>query len=182
MRQGPDRRPALWLALLVAASVAFTLGFACAMPYAGLGAAAAATLRRRDALLFTLAAWLANQIVGFAVLGYPWTANALAWSPAFAVVALLTTFAAQGLVGRTARPGALTMVVTFLGAFVVYEGALFVIAATLLGGTDVYTAPIIARVFAINAAAFVLLLVFNRVGTAIGLAVAPRLRFATDAH
>ena len=34
---------ALWLALLVAASVAFTLGLACAVPFAGLGAAAAMT-------------------------------------------------------------------------------------------------------------------------------------------
>jgi len=43
---------------------------------------------------------------------------------------------------------------TFLVGFVVYEGALFAFSATLLGGTEIYTAAIQGRIFAVNAAAF----------------------------
>jgi len=53
----------VWLALLVAASAAFSFVFACATPFAAFGAAAALTLSRRDALRLTVAVWLANQVI-----------------------------------------------------------------------------------------------------------------------
>ncbi len=56
----------LWLALLVAASAAFSFVFACATPFAAFAAAAALTLSRRDALRLTVAVWLANQVLGYA--------------------------------------------------------------------------------------------------------------------
>jgi hypothetical protein len=170
------RRRALWLALLVIASVAFTLGFACAMPFAALGAAAALTLGRRDALLLTGAAWLANQLVGFAILAYPWDASTLVWGVTLGGVALLTTLGAQWLVrvlyGYRASAVALA---AFAGAFAVYEGALFVVSATLLGGTEVFAPDIMARIFAINAAAFIGFFVLHGIGTALGLAAKPAL-------
>jgi hypothetical protein len=172
-------RRALWLALLLAASVGFTLGLACALPFAALGAGAALTLPRRDALLLTGAAWLANQLVGFAILDYPWTANTLAWGVALGIVAALTTLAAQGLVRRLDGGGAIAAALaSFLGAFAVYEGALFVVAATLLGGTEDFAPAIVARILAINAGAFIGLLILHRLGMAIGLAVGPAFRFA----
>src|SRR5271170_5647636 len=73
------RRP-VWLGLLVAASVAFSLGFACATPLAAICAVGACTLPRRDAYYLAGAAWLANQCIGFTLLHYPWTANCLAWA------------------------------------------------------------------------------------------------------
>src|SRR5215510_1160511 len=79
----------LWLAVLVAASVAFTLGLACAVPLAAFAAAAAFTLPRWDALVLIVAVWLANQLVGFAVLDYPWTASTFAWGAALGAVAIL---------------------------------------------------------------------------------------------
>ena len=42
------RRP-IWIALLVAASIAFTLGFACATPFAAFAAAASLTMNCRNA-------------------------------------------------------------------------------------------------------------------------------------
>src|SRR5271156_2947543 len=72
----------LWLALLVCASVAFSLSFACATPFAAFSTAAALTLNRRDAMLLTGAVWLANQFVGFTVLRYPWTMTSFAWGVA----------------------------------------------------------------------------------------------------
>ncbi len=168
-------RPALWLAILVAASVAFTLGLACAMPFAGLGAAAALTLSRRDALILAGAAWLANQIVGFAFLSYPWTGDTIAWGIVLGIVALLATLAAQELIGRLAAHGLLAAASAgFAGAFVVYEGALFLVSALWLGGTEDYALAIVGYILAVNAGGFVLLLALDRVGLAAGLATKSR--------
>jgi hypothetical protein len=86
------RRP-LWIALLVTASVGFSLGFDCAVPLAAF--AAALTLSRRDAFALVGAVWLANQIAGFAVHHYPVTASTLAWGAGLVAVAVLSTIAAQ---------------------------------------------------------------------------------------
>jgi len=173
------RRRALWLALLVLATIAFSLGFACAVPFAALGAAAAMTLERRDALLLTGAAWLANQLVGFGPLSYPWDADTLAWGIVLGGVALATTLAAQALVRALAgRHALIVALASFAGAFVVYEGALFLVSAAWLGGTEVFVLAIMARILAINAAAFVGLLALHRLGLVLGVTVKPALRFA----
>jgi hypothetical protein len=146
----------LWLALLVAASLAFTFGFACAVPFAAFGAIAALSLPRRDALLLTLALWLVNQIVGFAVLHYPWDGTTLAWGLILGVVAVLSTatagasFRGWGIVATAAT--------SFAAAFVVYEGGLYLISATVMGGTEDFAAAIVIRILEINAAAFLALL------------------------
>jgi hypothetical protein len=82
---GLDWRRATWLAILIAASVSFSFGFACAVPFAALGAVAALTLPRQHAWLVLIATWFANQVIRFAALGYPWTANAIAWGVALGV-------------------------------------------------------------------------------------------------
>ena len=164
-------RPALWLALLLAASVAFTLGLACAMPFAAIGAAAAMTLNRRDALILTAAAWLANQIVGFAFLSYPMTADTFTWGIVLGIVAVVTALAAVELTRRVVRQGTvIAALVSFAGAFVVYEGGLFLVSATWLGGTEDFAPTIVAYILAINAAAFLGLMVLHWVGVAIGFA------------
>lgn len=174
----------LWLAALVAAGVAFSLGLACAAPLAAFAAAGALTLPRRDALMLTAAVWLANQIVGFAFLAYPWTADTLAWGLVLGIVALIATAAgetiARCLDGSNA---AVALVATFLGAFAVYEGGLFVVAAGWLGGTQDFALAIVARIFEINAGAFVGLLVLHRLGLSIGIAMRPQSRlFAAARH
>ncbi|HUN52891.1 MAG TPA: hypothetical protein VMU42_17330 [Candidatus Sulfotelmatobacter sp.] len=164
-------RHQLWLVLLVAASVAFSFGFACAVPLAAFGAVAALTLSRRDALLFIAAVWLANQIVGYGFLNYPWDAISLAWGAALGIVALLATLAARWTAFRLDRAGhAAVWCLAFLAAFAVYEGALFVVAATALGGTEDFAPAIVGRIFSINALGFAGLIVLNRLGATIGLA------------
>jgi hypothetical protein len=164
-------RHALWLALLVASSVAFSLGFACAVPFAAFGAVAALTLTRRDALLLIGAVWLANQLVGFAILNYPWDASTLTWGVVLGIVAILTTMAAQAIAQRLNGRGALVFsLAAFAGAFIVYEGGLYLISAAWLGGTEDYVPAIVARILAINAAAFAGLLVLDRLAVAGGLA------------
>jgi len=174
----------LWLALLVAASVAFSLGFACATPLAAFAAAAALTLPRPDALLLTTAVWLANQFVGFAFLHYPWTASTFAWGIAIGAAALLAAEAARWTARSTGRAGgALTSLSTLLAAYAAYEVVLFAVAVAALGGVEDFTPAIVGRIFLINAGAFVGLLVLSRLGAAVGLAAKPGPLFGpTERH
>ena len=180
----PTSRRFLWLALLVAATIGFSFGFACAVPFAALGAVAALTLRRPDALLVAGGAWLANQIIGFAFLSYPWDANTLAWGLALGIIAVLTTLAAQSIGRRLASRGAfIVSIMAFLGAFIVYEGGLFIVAALALGGTEDFAPDIMRRIIIINAAAFASLLLLCRLGRALGLTRRPALGFLmTERH
>lgn len=146
----------LWLALLIAASLGFTFGFACAVPFAAFGAVAAMTLPRRDALVLVVALWLVNQVAGFAFLHYPWDLMTLTWGVILGVIAALSTVAAQAVTGRARLIG--TAVASFAAAFAVYEVGLYLISATVMGGTEDFAAGIVWRILAINAATFVGLL------------------------
>ena len=164
----------LWLAVLVGTSVAFTLGLACAVPLAAFAAAAALTLSRQDALVLIIAVWLANQLVGFTMLDYPWTASTISWGIALGTVAVLATVASQQNVRRSIdMPRAVSFTATFLVAFVVYEALLFAISVTLLGGVEIYTVAIQGRIFVVNAAAFAGLLVLHRLAVSVGFALRP---------
>jgi hypothetical protein len=177
--QASGLRQLLWPALLVAASVAFNLGFACAVPFAAFGAAAALTLSRRDGVLLMGALWLANQLTGFAVLGYPWTTTTFEWGAVLGVVAVLTTVGARAVVEQIDGCGTvLGTLVAFVAAFLVYEGVLFAVSATLLGGTEIYTMGIMTRILLINAAAFGGLLVLGHVAMLAGLSRRSALPYA----
>jgi hypothetical protein len=160
----------LWLAVPVVATIAFTLVFACAAPFAAFGAAAALTLSRRDALLVTVALWLANQLTGFVALGYPWTLNSVAWAPTLAVAAVLATLTAQWTVRRLAGSREIVRALAAPGlAFTVYEVAIFLGSAALLGGLEMYAPSIVGQVLATNVAALVGLCGLNWLGARVGL-------------
>lgn len=164
-------RRQLWLVLLVGASVAFSLNFACAAPLAAFGVAAALTLPSRDALSLICGVWFADQVVGYTVIHYPWTANSLAWGVVLGVAAVLATLTAQWTVQRSGgQPKAVVALAALLAAFTVYEGVLVATALAGLGGMGSFTAAIIGRIFAINAGALVGLLGLNYLGMAVGLA------------
>jgi hypothetical protein len=179
-----DWRHSLWLGLLVGASMIFSLGLACAVPLAAFAAAAALSLSRRDALLLVMLVWLANQLVGFIFLDYPWTASTFAWGAVLGIEAILATLAGQWIAKRFADTSrSVRFVATFLIAFAVYEAALFAVSATLLGGTEIYTAAIQGRIFVINAAAFAGLLVLNHLAASVGLVDRPTTTLAmTERH
>ncbi|MBV9521335.1 MAG: hypothetical protein JO010_00995 [Alphaproteobacteria bacterium] len=170
-------RRQLWLALLVASSIAFSLGFACAVPFAAFGTVLALTMPRRDALLLIVAVWFANQLVGYGILDYPRTAESVTWGAALGIVAVLAM-----LVARAARRrfrGLVTApLAAFLASFAAYEAMLFIVAAALLGGVEDFAPMIIGRIFAINAVALLGLLALNRFGTIAGLAAPLRLPLA----
>jgi hypothetical protein len=162
------RRP-LWFVLLIAASVAFTLGFACAVPFAAFAAVAATTLNRRDGLWLAVGLWLTNQIVGFGLMGYPTDTMTLAWGAALGIVAVLTTTAAYMVNGRLVSASPMARIVAgFAAAFVVYEGALFLLSLSPLGGIEDFTLSIVAYILALNAVALVGLYALHRVAAAVG--------------
>ncbi len=165
-------RRLVWIALLVTSSVAFSLGFACATPFAAFAAIAALTMTRREALLLVGLVWLANQAVGFSMLHYPWTPECLAWGVALGVVALLAALGSEWTAKRVAPLGPLASAASFLAAFAVYEGLLFLISVLLQSGVTNYTAAIVGRIFAINAVAFIVLFLLTRLGVFAGFPVA----------
>ena len=145
------RQTGVIVALLTASSVALTLGFACALPVAAFAVMASMLFEPLAAVGAIGAVWLANQIVGFAFLHYPTDASTLAWGVALGVIGLLSVGAALAVLSRLR--GAAGIFVSFLVAFAVYEGAVYL--ACLLSGTGVgsFTAPVMTRIFLINAVA-----------------------------
>jgi len=167
-------RQSLWLGLLIVASVAFSIGFTCATPFAAFSAAAALTMARREALLLSGGVWLANQIVGFGFLHYPWDAETLAWGVFIGLAAVLATLAARAIARHPSSFSPSIMgSAAFAAAFLTYEVVLFLVAASLLGGIETFTLEIVGQIFAVNAAAFVGLLLLSRLGVALGFGSSP---------
>ncbi|WP_407518572.1 hypothetical protein, partial [Methylobacterium oryzisoli] len=128
--------------------------FACAAPFAAVAAYAALVLPRRDGLAAVLLAWLANQAVGFGLLGYPHDPSTLAWGLALAAAALLA-WGAAGAVARAARGRTVAVAVAALAAgFAAYEAALLAAGLVLPGGgLAAFTPAVVARLFLIDLAA-----------------------------
>ena len=167
---GNWRRP-IWVLLLVAASMAFSFGLACATPFAALCAVAACTLPRRDALCVAGVAWLANQAIGFGFLNYPWTANCLAGGVAIGLAALLCAAAVLGLRRWLIRlPFLMGNVVALAVAFAVYEVVLFASAVVLGGGLEAFAPSIVGMILGINAVAWVGLSALSWLGSWSGIA------------
>jgi hypothetical protein len=137
---------------------------------AAFAAVAALTLKRQDALILAGAVWLTNQLVGYGLLGYPRTVDSFAWGFAIGAVTILATVISQSVTRRLAGQSAvLVSAVAFTGAFLLYEGGLHLVAATILGGTASWAPTIVWRMLEINAAGFVGLLVLNRLAIVGGL-------------
>ena len=158
----PRGRTTAVAALMVAAGVALTLGFACALPLAAFAAAAAMLFGPAAAVGSILAVWLANQVVGFACLGYAADTSTFAWGAALGAIALLSLGAAGAVLARVR--GLAGAGLSFLAAFVVYEGAVYL--GCLLSGTcgSDFTPANVARVFMINAVTFAGFLALRALG------------------
>src|SRR5262245_11745830 len=117
-----DLHRSSWIALLGGSSIGFSLVFACATPFVALVTLAVLNMDRRDAFMVTVSVWLANQAVGFGILGYPHTLDSYAWGVAIGVAALLALLAARSVCRQLAQRHAIvTTAVAFAIAFVVYE-------------------------------------------------------------
>jgi hypothetical protein len=170
----PEWAHQAWLAVLVIAVSALSFVFACATPFAAFGVLAALTLSRTDAIRITIALWMANQAIGFGILGYPVTVNSVGWGLAIGGAAVSSTAVARLIISRlrTAR-GLTRAVVALAGTFAVYEIALFTVAVAGLGGIGSFAAPIVGRIVVINAAALLGLHALYRIGVAVGISRRP---------
>lgn len=163
-----DWREPLWLATLVAASVAFSLGLACAVPLAAFAALGALTFDRRTALLLITGVVAASQIVGFTVLRYPHDLATIAWGPAFLLVGFVATLAALWMQRLSAglHPAASVLAI-FIVAFAFYEGGFFLISLLTGSGLYAYAPSIVLRIFETNASAFAGLLLIRWIAMAV---------------
>lgn len=165
-----EARRWLWILLLTGASVFVTLGMACATPFAALATLAALHMSRRDGLALIGIAWLADQAVGYGMLGYPRTANSFAWGVILGVGAFVALLAAQALAGRLRDRGAvLAGGLAFAGAFVAYEGVLVAATAVLASGAEAFSLPIVGWVLRVNLLSLLGLLILYRLAVWIGL-------------
>ncbi len=171
---GTDKmRLAIWFAVLIGASVLFSLGLACAMPFAAVGALAAMHLTTREALMLTAIAWVANQAVGFGILNYPHAPDTYLWGAALLAAALTGMLTAVWIVARLRAAGmAVAAAVAFIGAFAAYEVALMAVGAATASGSDAFTPKVVGQVFLANASAFGLLLLLHWIAVAMGVAPA----------
>ena len=172
----------VWLGLLTASSVAFSLSLACATPFAALVTLAALNMERRNALTVTVTVWLANQAVGFGFLHYPQTFDSYAWGIAIGVAAAVALWTAMELARRMQPAGAfIETIIAFAGAFVTYEVLLYMTAFLLPGSEGAFSWPIVRWVLLINLLALTGLLALHRVASTLGLAGQRPISVATAA-
>lgn len=166
--EGAERR-LLWIGFLTAATLLMTGVLACAVPFAALAALAALDTDRRDGLLLIGAVWLANQVYGFTVLGYPHEAQAYAWGVTMGIGAIAAYYAARIVVAPLAPRGPLlTAVGALAAAFATYQAAIFVGTLVLSHGEGAFRTDVVAYVALIEVVAFVALLATHRLAVATG--------------
>lgn len=138
------RDTGVWPAALALTTLIGSLAVACMMPFVGVAVVAAATIPRSRALLTVGTLWLANQLIGFTLLGYPTTGYSLAWGVAIGVAAMLALYGAQRMMAtdRDARH----IVSAFALSFLVFEGVLLLFAL-VVGGTETFTPAIVGAIF-----------------------------------
>lgn len=161
-------RTGLWIALVAAPSIMFSWALACIAPFAAIATVSGVYLPRRLAVMTIIGAWLANQAVGYLVLGYPRTPDSAAWGVAIGLSALLATLAARSA-ARRVPPRVWKLVAAFVAAFIVYEGALYAATAVLPSGDDAFSLAVVALVLKIDLLALVGLLLLRRAALATGL-------------
>lgn len=144
----PSGAPYAWPLALAFTTVAGSLVASCLMPFVAIAVMAAATLPMRSAFLTVSGAWAANQVLGFTLLGYPPTADAVGSGLSLLAVSLAAVPVARAIVEpRTwsiVRIGA-----AFVVAVVVFETLLYGYAL-VAGTTDMFTPAIITLVVATN--------------------------------
>lgn len=143
---------AAWVVFIAGASVALSLLLACVTPFVALAAVSAVVLPRRMAATAVLLAWLANQMVGYFVLGYPQDWDSYAWGLAIGIAALASLAASLAVLRLSAALPA-TLAGAFLAGFVAYEGVLFAATSVLPSGEGAFSPSVVAGVLLVNALA-----------------------------
>jgi hypothetical protein len=161
-------RTTTWIVVVTASMIAFSFAFACATPLAAVAALAGSRMSRKDGATLIIAAWLASQLIGYLVLGYPRTGDSYAWGATIGVASLLAGLAAASA-ARTVRQWQLSPCAALIAAFSVYEGALFAATVVLPSCAGAFSPSVIARILAINAGAMVGLVAIHWLAAFVGL-------------
>jgi hypothetical protein len=134
---------------LVGISAVSSWEFACITPFVAFAVAAGYALSAPAAVITVAAIWLANQTIGFAVLGYPWTVDTILWGFAIGAAALLATILACATLRLGLRNNVTAIGAAFVLAFAGYEGGLYLVTFAL-GGQDAFTPAIVGHVALLN--------------------------------
>jgi hypothetical protein len=158
---------AVWMALIVTAGAGLSLVYACATPFAALATLAALKTDRRDTALVIGLVWLANQVIGYGYLHYPWTWSSVAWGAAIGVAAGMALLAAVALAPRRKGPFAISL--SFVGAFTAYEFVLYLASFVLPSEDGAFALSVVRQIFVVNAVALVALVIVHWLATLAGL-------------
>lgn len=164
-------RRVAWIGLLTVACALLTLQFACATPFAALGALAAVNMSRRDAFFLAVSAWLVNQAIGYGVLGYPNALSTHAWGIAIGIAGVLAVAAARPVAARLRATGGaiVATVAAFVAAGAVYQIALYPWSLILPDGVPAMSFGVVTYVLKWNVIALVALLVLHQLALKVGL-------------
>lgn len=138
-------KTAIWPASLASASVLGSWALACVFPFAAIATLAAVTMRPLAGLGLVVAAWLANQFVGFFILSFPWDAQAVGHGISILVSAAAAYGVARLVAGRIKIGSAFRSVAALVAAFAVFQ-VLLRAYAQFGGGAENFSAEIIADV------------------------------------
>jgi hypothetical protein len=163
---------AVWIALVAALTVGGSHAFACAAPLAAIAALASLTMRRVEGVALVVTAWLANQVVGFGILGYPLDLSTFGWGGAIGAAAVVGFFAAQWAV-RLNVPSLFRLGLALVVSYAVYEIVLLTYGVAVGSSLAAFTPEIIAYIFVINLISFAGLLVLHRAAVALSLLPQP---------
>ena len=169
-----------WIGLLGGASIGFSLVFACATPFVALVTLAALTMNRRDAFIVAGAVWLANQAVGYGILGYPRTFDSYAWGVAIGITVLLALLVARAVGQQFERRGSIVSTgIAFLSAFATYELALYAASFWLSSSDTAFSWATVGYILQVNALGLGGLLVLKLVAPSVGLRTRTASAFST---
>lgn len=158
----------LWVSLIVLGSIGFSFIFACATPFAALASMAALGMPRRDVFAVVGLAWLANQGIGYGLLGYPQTWDSFAWGAVIGIAAGLGAWAAISVAERLSQHNRLLVIgLSFLAAFVGYQLTLRV-AGFVVGGSGDFSLAIVTYVLKVNLGGLAAVLLAHRLAVATG--------------
>lgn len=164
-------RDGIWIALVTGSSILFSLALACATPFAAIATVAGTKMARPDALILIGIALLANQAMGYLVMGYPQTWDSFAWGGVIGVAALVATLTASEIARLRSAP-VISLVAAFLAAFAAYQLVLFAATVVLPSGEGAFTIDVVARIFGINLLALAGLLLLFHGAVALGVLAA----------
>jgi hypothetical protein len=135
--------------VLVAISAISSWEFACITPFVAFAVAAAYALSVAAALFTVAGVWLANQAIGFGILGYLWTVNTILWGFAMGAAVLLAAGLACATLRLVIQNKVIAVGTSFVVALGAYEGGLFLVTFAL-GGRDTFTSAIVGHVALLN--------------------------------